>query len=76
MTGSTKGNDEYQPGLDDLIPLSQAAEISGLSHDHLRRLAENGNIWAKKLGHSWVTTEEAIKQYLAQDRRPGPKKKD
>lgn len=66
----------YQPSLDELIPLSKAAEISGLSHDHLRRLAEQGDIWAKKLGRNWVTTEQSIKEYIALDRRPGPKKQD
>ncbi len=68
-------SEDYQPSLDDLIPLSKAAEISGLSHDHLRRLAEQGNIWAKKLGRNWVTTEQAVREYLAKDRRRGPKKK-
>ena len=75
MTGSTQENDEYQPSLDELIPLSKAAEISGLSHDHLRRLAEQGDIWATKLGRNWVTTEQAVHEYLAKDRRRGPKKK-
>ena len=69
-------NDDYQPGLEELIPLSKAAEVSRLSHDHLRRLAEQGQIWAKKLGRNWVTTEQAVQEYLAHDRRPGPKKKD
>ena len=69
-------NDDYQPGLEELIPLSKAAEVSRLSPDQLRRLAEQGQIWAKKLGRNWVTTEQAVQEYLAHDRRPGPKKKD
>ena len=68
--------DEYQPGLEDLISLSKAAEISGLSSDHLRRLAERGDLWAKKLGRNWVTTEQAVEKYLARERRPGPKRVD
>ena len=67
-------NDEYQPGLEELISLNKAAEVSGLSQDHLRRLAERGQIWAKKLGRNWVTTEQSVQEYLAQDRRPGRKK--
>jgi hypothetical protein len=67
-------NDDYQPGLEELISLSKAAEVSGLSHDHLRRLAEQGQIWAKKLGRNWVTTQQAVGEYLARDRRPGRKK--
>jgi excisionase family DNA binding protein len=67
-------HDDYQPGLEELISLNKAAEVSGLSQDHLRRLAEQGQIWAKKLGRNWVTTEQAVREYLARDRRPGPKK--
>lgn len=29
----------------------------------------------KKIGNNWVTTKEAVKEYMAQDRRPGPKPK-
>ena len=62
------------PTLNDLITLEKAAKISGLSHDHLRRLAGQGKIWAKKIGRDWVTTEQSLRNYLSQDRRPGPKK--
>jgi hypothetical protein len=34
-----KSNDNNQPNLEDLISLKEAAALSGLSHDHLRRLA-------------------------------------
>ena len=62
-----------KPGLDDLITLKEAAEISGLSHDHLRRLAGRGDLKAKKIGRDWVTTKRSVRAYLAQNRRPGPK---
>ena len=62
-----------QPGLDELIALKEAAKLSGLSHDHLRRLAGRGDLQAKKIGRDWVTTVRAVREYLAQDRRPGPK---
>ena len=61
-------------GLGDLISLKEAADICELSHDHLRRLAGKGDLWAKKIGRDWVTTERAVKEYLARNRRPGPKK--
>ena len=32
----------------------EAAEKLGLSQDHVRLLARNGLIEAKKLGHDWV----------------------
>ena len=68
-------NGADQPGLDELITLSEAAELSGLSHDHLRRLAGRGDLKAKKIGRDWLTKERAVREYLAQDRRPGPKPK-
>lgn len=71
MTNKPKSDDLSR--LDDLISLKEAAEISGLSHDHLRRLAGKGDLWAKKIGRDWVTTEKAVREYLARDRRPGPK---
>jgi excisionase family DNA binding protein len=67
------GNQRKDPGLDDLITLNQAAKLSGFSTRHLRHLASTGEIWAKKLGRNWVTTKQAIQEYLAQDRKPGPK---
>ena len=62
-----------QPGLNELITLSEAADLSGLSPNHLRLLVSKGVIWGKKLGRNWFTTAQAIKEYLKQDRKPGPK---
>ncbi len=75
MNDSTHESKDEQPGLDELISLSEAAKLSGLSHSHLRLLARNGEIWVKWLGRSWFTTEKAVQAYLARDRRPGPKTK-
>jgi len=62
-----------QPGPDELIPLTIAARLCGLSPDHLRRLAGRGDLRAKKIGRDWLTTMQAVEEYLARDRRPGPK---
>ena len=75
MVNDDKGESSSQPDLDELITLKEAAELSGLSYSHLRYLARNSKIWAKKLGHNWFTTATAVKEYLASDRRPGPKTK-
>ena len=75
MSDSTNESSNEQPGLDELISLSEAAKLSGLSHSHLRLLARNGEIWVKWLGRGWFTTEKAVLKYLARDRRPGPKPK-
>ncbi len=69
----TDNEGQNQPSLDDLITLKDAAELSGLSYSHLRLLARQGEIGAKKLGNTWLTTAQAVNDYLARDRRPGPK---
>jgi hypothetical protein len=71
MAKNLKGKD--QPNLDDLISLSEAAEISGFTTRHLRNLASSGDLWAKKLGRNWVTTTQAVQEYLSRDIKPGPK---
>ncbi|MCK4898828.1 MAG: helix-turn-helix domain-containing protein [Anaerolineales bacterium] len=66
---------DSQPSLDELIPLSKAAELSGLSQGHLSLLIRNGEMWGIKIGRNWVTTDKAVREYLARNRRPGPKPK-
>lgn len=56
-----------------LISLAEAAQQFGLSHSHLRRLVRDKQVWGVKIGRDWVTTQEAVQQYLATERRPGPK---
>ena len=75
MPNNPTENDSVQPNLDELISLSEAAELSGFTTRHLRLLATNGEIWAKKLGRNWFTTAQAVQEYLARDRKPGPKSK-
>ena len=64
-----------QPSLDELISLREAAELSGLSAGHLRLLVRRGELWGVKLGRNWVTTAQAVEEYLAHNRRRGPKPK-
>ncbi|NLF78910.1 MAG: helix-turn-helix domain-containing protein [Chloroflexi bacterium] len=59
-----------------LISLAQAAEISGFTPSHLRLLARQGKLWATKLGRDWLTTEAAVREYLAKERKRGPKPRD
>ena len=75
MPDLDREDSEYQPRWYELITLQEAAKLSGLSYSHVRYLARQKEIWAKKLGRDWFTTEEAVQEYLARDRRPGPKSK-
>ena len=49
---------------EELITLSEAAAISGLSQVHLSLLARKGKLRARKIGRDWVTTREAVDEYL------------
>jgi hypothetical protein len=63
------------PGISDLITFEDAARLSGFTTRHLRKLASQNKLWAVKLGRNWFTTAQAINEYLAKERRPGPKAK-
>ena len=76
MLSERREDSEYQPRWYELITLQEAASLSGLSTGHLRLLAGKGEIWARRLGHNWFTTEQAVKEYLARERRPGPKSEE
>ncbi len=74
-------SDEYNqseiPDIEDLISLNKAAEISGLTQPHLALLIRQDELWGTKLGgRNWFTTKSAVEEYLARDRRPGPKPED
>lgn len=73
MAGRRKQSVSSQPLLDELITLAKAAEQSGLSPNHLRLLVSRGEMFGMKLGRNWFTTAQAVRTYLARDRRPGPK---
>ena len=73
MPGKSQKSGSRQPTLDELIPLTKAAELSGFSMGHLSLLIRQGELWGKKIGRNWVTTAQAVREYLARERRPGPK---
>ena len=75
MSDQTKKRDSLEGLTSKLISVAEASRISGLSASHVRKLLRDGEIEGVKIGRDWSTTEEAIRQYLKQDRRPGPKPK-
>ena len=66
---------DEQPNLKDLITLGEAARLSGFTDRHIRKLANENQLWAVKLGRNWFTTAQAVNEYLAKNRKPGPKPK-
>jgi len=76
MSKQEKNEKNEQPRFDELIPLRRAAEISGFTQEHLANLIRTGELWGDKLGgRNWFTTEKALREYMAQNKRPGPKPK-
>jgi len=73
MTANGKTAGKKLPRIEDLIPLRQAAEMSGLSMSHLSLLIRKGELWGMKIGRNWVTTEKTVQEYLALGLKPGPK---
>lgn len=73
MPGTKPQGNDNQPKLDELLSLHEAAKISGLTQGHLSLLIRKGELWGKKIGRNWVTTAQAVTEYLARDRRRGPK---
>jgi hypothetical protein len=73
MTHDGPEHGSVKEAAERLISLAEAAEVFGLSAAHLRRLVRSRLIWGKQIGRYWVTTAEAVAEYLAQDRRPGPR---
>jgi hypothetical protein len=67
------GQANENPDFDEFISLRDAAELSGLSHSQLRLLVRTGTIWGRKIGRDWFTTQKVVVDYLAQERKPGPK---
>ena len=60
-----------KPKKDELITLSQAAEISGFSVGYLRILAERGRLKAKKIGVQWFTTPGDINIFIKSREKRG-----
>lgn len=73
MSQSDPQSEQPQDLAAKLITVTTAAQLSGLSTGFLRRLLRQGELPGVKLGKTWLTTEAAIRDYLAKDRRPGPK---
>jgi excisionase family DNA binding protein len=64
--------DRYDP-LINIISIAEAAAQSNLSSRHMRFLLEQGKIYGKKIGRDWITTKEAVDEYLNLGLKPGPK---
>ena len=58
------------------ITTEEAAEILGVTQDHVSYLLRKGIIRGKKIRRDWVTTRSAVEAYKATVPKPGPKPRD
>jgi len=54
----------------------EAAVLIGVTAAHVRYLAREGLIEARKFGASWMVRYDSVEWYAAQERRPGPRPKE
>lgn len=75
--GTVTGENDEQRSLDELtsqlISVTEAAQRTELSPAWIRRLLQRGDVWGVKVGRNWLTTEQAVRDYLKTNRRPGPR---
>ena len=73
MAGENNERKSLEELTSELISVTDAAKRTGLSPAWIRRLLQRGRIEGVKVGRNWLTTEQAIRDYLETDRRQGPK---
>ncbi|MCP4362711.1 MAG: helix-turn-helix domain-containing protein [Chloroflexi bacterium] len=56
---------QKQPTKEDIISAREAAEILGITQRHVTRLAESGEIVARKLGWQWAIIRQSVLEYKA-----------
>lgn len=50
-----------------LYNLQEVAEILGIHYQTVRKLIQNGELKAKKIGKGYIVTSENLKQYINND---------
>jgi excisionase family DNA binding protein len=59
-----------------LITLKEAAEYSGFNRAYLAQLAKKGRLKATKYGNVWLTTKEAVDEYIQSRKKRGAYRSD
>ena len=59
-----------------LISLPEAAELYGFNQRYLGELARKGRLKAQKVGDLWVTTPQAVEEYISSRQKRGVYRSD
>lgn len=57
--------------LDDIVDATQASVILGVTRQHVVHLLNSGQLPGRRLTSTWITTQQAVKQYASSRRGPG-----
>jgi hypothetical protein len=57
--------------LVDVIDAAQAAEMLGVTRQHVVHLCKTGRLPGKRLTATWITTRQAVEAYAATRKGPG-----
>ncbi len=58
------------PGVDDLVPVTLAAEQAGVGRNTMLLAAKNGKIKSKRIGRGWFVYASDIERWKREDYRP------
>ena len=58
-------SDNRQSPITDIIGEREAAQLLGITQRHITRLAESGEIEARKLGREWAISRQSVLDYKA-----------
>lgn len=73
MSGEAEKENPLEELKGSVISVAEAVAITKMTPSYIRRLIRTKKIAGVKFGRDWFTTEEAIREYLRKERRPGPK---
>ena len=61
--------------MEDYISVKEASERYGLSGQRIRQVLATGIVQGRKFGITWAIDVKSLEDYLAKNRKPGPKKR-
>jgi hypothetical protein len=57
--------------LADVVDAAQAAEMLGVTRQHVVHLCKTGRLPGKRLTATWITTRQAVEAYTVRRKGPG-----
>ena len=61
---------------EDYISTKEAAKKAGFSEEHIRKLVKKRLLKGRKIGRDWLIVPSSVDEYLASERKRGPKPLD